>query len=496
MEGLFRNINVSILTKFYLKFQLTSCFFSEPAGYKCIWKINRAICEKLSIPHGSEVYGEVVNTDFEELTVDIKIESVKHDDIQLPEKIRTDLLSVYPTVYQENVVNADFTADILDRYRFFYTYIFFPFDNDGELNWSQKHLITRVQFFFDLNNSKTISKNMKSYIRQLIEEAKYIKDKRELLENSMESGNDSCENLDLSKENSKEVAVQLLELYLRTNRIKNEIELLANPEMREVYETLKFPSKDIDIRMSEKKVYVVNKEGTINDQIQLLEKLKSIVDTHDKIHWMQCLNIAIERAGSLSQIYIPAGINSLKFLEYMNESVLLCGVNPLQVDAVNLDKLENYAVICANDLSSMLFAIDGDIKFKNLVIDCRNVNIGFIVKGGFVSFENCFIFGPKSSSGAEAFNVSGKSFLCLENCVISNFGTAFDVTSSKLSLINSIVKDCGTGIVMSESSSSLSLEKSTIINMSEYAILKYIQHDDNNEKKILLEIDDKTELQK
>lgn len=440
------------------------------------------------------MYGEVVNTDFEELTVDMKIESVKNDDIQLPEKICVSLLSIYPTVYQENVVNADFTADILDRYRFFYTYIFFPFDNDTEPNWSQKHLIARVQFFFDLNNSKNISKSMTSYIRQLIEEAKYIQDKRDLLESSMDSGSDSCENLDLSKETSKEVAAKLLELYLRMNRIKNEIELLANPEMREVYESLKFPAKDT--QMSEKKVFVVNKNGSINDQIQLLEKLKSIIDTHDTIHWMQSLNIAIEHAGSLSQIYIPSGIHSLKFLEYMNESVLLCGINALQVDAVKLEKLEGHTVIRASDLSSMLFAISGDIKFKNLVIDCRNVSIGFIIKNGSVTFENCLIYGLKSSSGAEAFNLSGECSLRLENCVISQFGTAFDVSSSTLNLVNCIIKDCGTGIVMSESpSSSLSLEKSSVMDMSDYAILKYIQHEDNEEK-LLLDMDDKSELEK
>lgn len=334
---------------------------------------------------------------------------------------------------------------------------------------------------------------MTSYIRQLIEEAKYIQDKRDLLECSMESGNDSCEDLDLSKENSKEVAAKLLELYLRMNRIKNEIELLANPEMRDVYETLKFPPRDT---MSEKKVFVVNKEGTINDQIQLLEKLKSIIDTHDKIHWMQCLNVAIEQAGNLSQIYIPSGIHSLKFLEYLNDTVLLCGVNSLQVDAVNLDKLENYAVIRAHDLSSMLFAINGNIKFKNLVIDCRNVNIGFIIKAGSVSFENCFIFGLKSSSGAEAFNISGDCSLHLDNCVLSYFGIAFDVSSSQLNLINCVVKDCGIGIIMSEdTTSTLSLERSTINDMSEYAILKYIQHDDNEEK-VLLDMNNKEELKK
>lgn len=421
----------------------------------------------------------------------MKIEGVKNDDIELPEKITASLLSIYPTIFQENVVNADITADFLDRYRFFFNYIFLPFDNDSENDWAKKNLIPRIQLFFDLNNLKTISKGMSSYIRQLIEEAKYIQDKRELLEKSIENGNESYENLDLSREDSKETAGKLLLLYLRMNQIKNEFELLSNPEMREVYESIKFPSKDITMK---KKIYVVNKEGSINDQIQLLEKLKSKIDPHDKIHWMQCLNVAIEQAGPLSQIYIPSGNHSLKFLEYLHDNIIICGLYDIEND-INLNNLENYAIIRANDLSSMLFAINGDVKFKNLVIDCSNTNVGFIIKNGsrMVSLENCVIFGLKSAS--DAFNISGEASLYLENCLICNFGTAFDVANSKLKLINCVIKQCGTGIVMDDNSS-ITIENSKLIEIKECALVKYIKHEENKEQKTLLTTDDKIELEK
>lgn len=431
------------------------------------------------------MFGEVRSTDFEELTVDLQVEGVKDESIQLPEIVRVPLSSIYPTIFQENAVNADITADILDRFRFFYNYIFLPFDSE-EKNWAQKNLIARVQLFFDLNNSKSMSKGMSSHLRQLFAEAKYIQEKRDLLESSME-GNDSYENLDLSKEDSKETAAKLLELHLRMNHIKNEIEILANPEMRDVYESLKFPTKDVV--MNEKRIFVINKEGTINDQIQLLEKLKSKIETHDKIHWMQDLNFALEQAVNSSLIYIPSGTHSLKFLEYLNSNIFLCGLNV--VNKIEPENLQNYAIIKSFDLSPMLFAINGDIKIQNLVFDCSYVTTGFLIREGCVTFENCYIFGKSSSTVTEAFNLSDNCNVILDNCIITSFGTAMNVNNAKVTVKNSVIEKCNTAIAFDDDSI-VSLEGSNLRDIKEHAIIKYT----TSEEATFLESTSKDELDK
>lgn len=434
------------------------------------------------------MYGEVFNTNFEEQICDLRVEGVKDDKIQLPEVVRIPLLSVYPTTFQENAVAADITADVLDRFRFFYNYIFLPFDSE-EKNWAQKNLLARVELFFDLNNSKSLSKGMASHLRKLFTEAKYIKEKRDLLESTMD-GNDSYENLDLSKEDNKEAAAKLLELHLRMNHIKHEIEILANPEMRDVYETLKFPAKDIV--MNKKQILVVNKEGTINDQIHLLEKLKTKIDTHDKIHWMQNFNYALEQAGNSSHIYIPSGTHLLKFLEYLNDNLSICGLNTLDMQKINNDKLQNYATIKSCDLSPMLFVINGDIKIQNLVLDCSNVTTGFLIKEGCIVFENCYIFRDENSSSVtEAFNLSDNCNVVLDNCVIANFGAALNVNNSKLSIKNSIIKNCNTAIAFDDDSI-VRLEDTNIQNNKEYVIVKYT----NGDEAMMLELTCKDDLDK
>jgi hypothetical protein len=272
------------------------------------------------------------------------------------------------------------------------------------------------------------------------------------------------------------------------NHIKNEIEILANPEMRDVYEALKFPTKDVI--MNEKQIFVVNKEGTMNDQIQLLEKLKTKIETHDKIHWMQTVDLALEQASNSSLIYIPSGTHSLKFLEYLNDNLLICGLSDINIENVS-EKLQSCAVIKSCDISPMLFAINGDIKIQNLVFDCSNVTTGFLIREGCVTFENCYFFGKSLSSVTEAFNLADDCNVLFENCVINNFGTAMNVNNAKVTIKNCLVKNCNSAIAFDDDSI-VSLQNSKLTDLKEYAIIKYTKGDVAG----LFEATNKDELEK
>jgi hypothetical protein len=74
----------------------------EPAGYFAIWKLSRVDCERYEVKYPCEVYGEVIDTDYDMMDVNFKIISVQDENIHLPELVSVRLEDIYPTVDQEN----------------------------------------------------------------------------------------------------------------------------------------------------------------------------------------------------------------------------------------------------------------------------------------------------------------------------------------------------------------------------------------------------------
>ncbi|KAG5684684.1 hypothetical protein PVAND_013901 [Polypedilum vanderplanki] len=432
----------------------------EPAHYKAIWKLSKSTCEIFNVKYPIEVFGEVQQTDFEELTVDFCVERVQNDNIHLPEICQVPLDEIFPTIHQEhNTLNIDITAKHLDSFRFFFNYVYLPFDNDDD--FATKNLIPRVKLFYDLKN-KQLSKAMSSYVRQIIAEVKNIQFKREALNNSIDE-------LEEEKKDSKETIAKLLKLHLRMNKIKNEFEILMNPDMRDAYELIKFGRKHEDT----KKTYVLTTNGTINEQVKLLEQLKEKISSQTAVNWTTSLTDTITYATSESEIFIPNGKYTLNFLDYINGNILLSGVTKISFDSINLDKSDTeYAIIASKEDSSLLFVIDGDVRFENLIIDCKNVQTGFLIKSGMVVLKNCLVIGSDLSSVAEAFNVSGDSCLTLINCKISNFSIGINIEQSKLELNNSEIENCGIGVNIMEDPAKVLINNSSIIH-SLNGILKY-----------------------
>lgn len=388
---------------------------------------------------------------------------------------------MYPTIEQENsALNVDLTADCLDRFRFFFKYIFFPWDTDEDQDFAGKLLQPRMRFFFDLKN-KQISKGLSSHIRGMLAEAQYIQHKRENLENSFE---ESDEEIDISKGESKEKARKLLELYLRMMKIKHEVDILINPEMREIYEEVKFPHHRLG-KTNERMVFAVTKAGILSEQIQTIQELKNKVTDETKIHWLS-LHDAIAASGASSEIYIPAGVHSISFLEYLNGNVLLCGLSPISIETLDMEQLHRYAKVTADDSGSMLFVVDGDLQLQHLIIDCENVKTGFLVKDGKVTVKNCVIIGTKESSVTEAFTISGATKVLIENCVIMNFATGIVVNdTAKVNIRNSSIKNCNIGIQLLDNDAMMSMENASLINCDEYGILKYATLPDEVKSKAL-----------
>lgn len=83
--------------------------------------------------------------------------------------------------------------------RFFFRNVWMPWDedNDEDIDWSEKHLESRIRFCFDLKRG--MSRPMADHVRVLLTEARYIQSRREIIENVL---NDSDEE-DMDNSSSK-----------------------------------------------------------------------------------------------------------------------------------------------------------------------------------------------------------------------------------------------------------------------------------------------------
>lgn len=82
---------------------------------------------------------------------------------------------------------------MIEFHRFFYRNVWMPWDSDSddEADWCKKHLESRIRFCFDLK--RDMGRGMADHIRKLIAEARYIQNKRELMESEMSDDEDAEE---------------------------------------------------------------------------------------------------------------------------------------------------------------------------------------------------------------------------------------------------------------------------------------------------------------
>lgn len=279
-------------------------------------------------------------------------------------------------------------------------------DNDEDIDWSSKYLESRIRFSYDLKAD--MGPALASHIRALLAEAQYIQQRREYLELDLSDDEDMND--------SKAEITDLMSLHVRLATIKHEIELWENPKLRKVFEPLKFPQRspgDISI--------VTQHRAALTKHIQDLEKARQIVGDEKAITLSPSLQECLMNCGSAGHIYLAEGRHSIKFLENLNNSIV--GLVPcdnsidsrLQQQDEDVADGKQQAVIVAKDFENILLTLTGDLNIKNVILDCRKVRTGILIRDGSVHFENCTFIGDKSSTTSTAIVMFGKSSCSIEN---------------------------------------------------------------------------------
>ncbi|XP_055546279.1 protein nessun dorma isoform X2 [Wyeomyia smithii] len=464
----------------------------EPTGWQALWRIPRVVCEELSVKFPTVVMGTVEQVLFDELKAIFSINAVQDDDVHLPDKQIVSLEELWPLKEQENdCLNIDRTADCVDQLRFFYQHIWMPWDNDDDSDgsdWAEKHLESRIKFYYDLKN-KTMSKRLSSHILALLAEANYIQKKRELLEKEIEQEEEDKEDAEEYGLPHPTKACELMEIHLRLCSIKNDVDILENPAMRGVYEKIRFSDEGVSFEskpINAVDVRIVTHVGTLQEQIEYLEKVKQQVDDQQKlVRICDTLQGALESSKSSDQIFLPPGRHSINFLEYLSNGGSIKAISPVPFVFINPNQLlfiEATAAVNSKNDDSILITIDGDYCFENILLDCANVRTGMLIKSGNVTFQNCYFAGDKKSTTKQGIVIFGNSTIQFERCVIKDFAAGiYSNQNCKIKLVDSVIRDCINGIEVLDGCS-VNFCRSKIINSLNYGVTLEVNDLQNFEK--------------
>lgn len=107
----------------------------------------------------------------------------------------------------------------------------------------------------------------------------------------------------------------LMRLHLRLAVIRNEIELLENPEMRQIYEEINFQpmalTNGLDRCDHKANVFIVTKEDTIGHQMEYLDAAKLVIDAGKIVKIIPTLKVGPDIHFSIL-IYSPNTIFHLR----------------------------------------------------------------------------------------------------------------------------------------------------------------------------------------
>lgn len=254
----------------------------EPVGWQALWKIPRLTCQDFNIHHPTVVRVEVENVDFTELSALVKIVAVL-DDIHLPERYDVPLTELYPTKEQENnALDINTTAECIDQLRFFYANVYMPWDADDDetSDWVQSHLEDRLRLYFDMK-SGAVCKKTCDMVRTLIRESTDIADKIAKFE--LELSDDEDEEQEKSINENR--ACQIMKLHFRMQQIKNEMEVLENPAMREMLVNGLLSGNEMELKRRENRgrqveAHFVWLGGSLQETIEALKSAQDFLPSN------------------------------------------------------------------------------------------------------------------------------------------------------------------------------------------------------------------------
>ncbi|XP_011640603.1 protein nessun dorma [Pogonomyrmex barbatus] len=416
----------------------------EPVGWQAMWKISRDTCENYNIRYPTIVMVDVLGMDFPALNALVKITAVQ-DDIQLPEKHEVPLIELYPTINQSNSsLDIVGTAHCVDRLRFFYNYLWMPWDDeeDDDIDWVEQHLEHRIRLYYDMNNG-AINKETCDIIRSLISEAKEVQKKISMYEASLP------EDLHEVPEELAEETCVLMKLHFRLQQIKAEMNLLEVPSLRGLLgknQSYNKRKKRSDDENRKNMYFFVWLGGIVKELQELSNKIQTMLAENAPIKVYGCLDDVLDMFETDDTILLGEGNHSIKGANGLQEGGTIIGIS----------NVENTILYPHDpDTSPSLFDFSGnEILLKNICVDFRDLRAGIIVrKDCTVLVTGCRIrvSNVTASSAKWGAVIMPGAKLVFESTVFQGLGTAIVIYGTGEVVMNKCrFENCQEGIRLND----------------------------------------------
>uniref|UniRef100_T1ISV4 Uncharacterized protein n=1 Tax=Strigamia maritima TaxID=126957 RepID=T1ISV4_STRMM len=390
----------------------------EPVGWKAVW---RSTAMTTSLKVGYDFVVEVKDVSQVALKADVQIKNllskVAAEDlleakdflnIPLHEAPLCELFTVFDP---KNNGEFDKTAFAIDTVRFFYDYIWRPWDDedDDDYDFVERHLQNRIKLYYDME-SGIISFSNSEKIFELLREAKEVHFEMKKLQQEMNAD-------DINSELKDTDVLNCYVLHKRLNDVKKKLQLLESPVLNTLVNQEDFTLKN-GVRGQrpdgEKVIHLISKKFSVGNLQSYLRKLPSdaIVEFH------QSLNKTISGCYEGDTILVFPGVYSC------------LGARPCET----VIKSAGSGDIFINCEANSLNLCNLKLEFSS------NVTCGLMVHRGKTILENCEVSGSQTAvsiiSGAE---------VKISNCRIQDASVSgVELRSgSSLHIRKSVFKSCG-----------------------------------------------------
>ncbi|XP_076633558.1 SHC binding and spindle associated nessun dorma [Colletes latitarsis] len=434
----------------------------EPVGWQALWKIPRLICEDFQIHYPTIVVVEVEQVDFTDLSALVKIVAVQ-DEIHLPEKYDVQLVELYPTHNQENnALDVVGTANCIDQLRFFYSYLWMPWDIDDDDNtdWVFLHLETRIRLFFDMKRG-IVSKETSDIIRSLVREGREVQEKISKLEDTISEEGES-------NEVDGGTACQLMKLHFRLQQIKREVEVLENPAMREILVKNRNSSLDNDkIERQKSKGKCVEGHfvwlgGTLEEMKEVISKVQASLPAELCFKISGSLQDTLHASDAGDVVVVGEGNHPIKSAGNLEEGGTIMGVHNVERTILSVKDTET--------APSLLDFSGSEVLLDSITVDMGDLRAAVIVRSGTTKIVNCKIYATNKSTVKLGVVVLPDAKLIIENTVFDGLGTALVIFNNGEILMNNCsFKNCAEGIQLHDNAK-LTVRNCFLGHFKEYAI--------------------------
>ncbi|CAL7944028.1 unnamed protein product [Xylocopa violacea] len=436
----------------------------EPVGWQALWRIPRLVCEDFQIHYPTIVVVEVEQVDFSDLSALVKITAVQ-DEIQLPDKYDVPLIELYPTHNQENeALDMVGTASCIDQLRFFYNYLWMPWDidDDDNIDWVSVHLETRIRLFFDMKRG-IVSKETSEIIRGLVREGKEIQQRISRLEDTISEKDES--HTDIIDGGT---ACQLMKLHFRLQQIKREMEVLENPAMREILIQNKTSSlsndkaKRKDSKEESIDGHFVWLGGTLEEMKEAINKVQASISTELFFKISGSLLETLHTCDAGDIIVVGEGTHQIKGAGCLEDGGTIKGIYNLENTILSMKDTET--------APSLLDFSGSEVLLENISVDVGDLRAAIIVRAGTTKIVNCKICAFNQNIVKLGIVVLPKAKLVIENTLFDSLGTGLVIYSNgDVCMNNCSFKNCVEGIQLYDNAK-LMARNCVLGHFKEYAI--------------------------